>query len=51
MYGARTLESHHEIFKRILVLLVRFGVVLFGILVDRLLDDLDGALEGGTSMG
>lgn len=40
-----TLESHHEVVERILVLLVGFGIILVNVLLDCLLDKLDGSLK------
>lgn len=40
-----TFECHHEVVKRILILLIRLSIILVDIFVDRLLDDLDGALH------
>lgn len=40
-----TFEGHHEVVEGVLILFVRLSVVLGHILLDRLLDDLDGALR------
>ncbi len=51
-----TFNGQHEIIQRIVVQLVRFGIVSFLIFIDRSLHDIDGSLsyllvEGNLSLG